>query len=313
MYAAATHCRAVRGALSQGSKQRRGAAMEFADRHRRRRHQHRRRAHGRLDRRRQDQDPDHAGCHQRHHHRAAHVLETPAHATAGIAGGHDRHHALHQRRRRAPPPGADRGRAARLAGHRRAAADGRLARRSGAMRSASHAYLVPRRPRVRRPRDLAARSGRDARHRRRHRGARGSPPRRSPRSSRRSTPSMEKQAAAIFAAAVPGAPSRSPARSAASGCWSARTPRSSTPACAIWRAQTVAAFRQSIAELGITAPLYLTQNDGTLMSADFAEQYPVLTFASGPTNSMRGAAFLSGLEGRDGRRHRRHDDAMSAR
>ena len=32
------------------------------------------------------------------------------------------------------------------------------------------------------------------------------------------------------------------------------------------------------------------------MSADFAEQYPVLTFASGPTNSMRGAAFLSGLK-----------------
>ena len=60
--------------------------------------------------------------------------------------------------------------------------------------------------------------------------------------------------------------------------------------------QTVAAFRAAIADLGIAAPLYLTQNDGTLMSADFAERYPVLTFASGPTNSMRGAAFLSGLK-----------------
>ncbi len=60
--------------------------------------------------------------------------------------------------------------------------------------------------------------------------------------------------------------------------------------------ETVTAFRQAISEMGITAPLYLTQNDGTLMSADFAEQYPVLTFASGPTNSMRGAAFLSGLK-----------------
>ncbi|MDP9358359.1 MAG: hydantoinase/oxoprolinase family protein [Chloroflexota bacterium] len=60
--------------------------------------------------------------------------------------------------------------------------------------------------------------------------------------------------------------------------------------------QTVAAFRRAITELGIAAPLYLTQNDGTLMSADFAERYPVLTFASGPTNSMRGAAFLSGLK-----------------
>jgi N-methylhydantoinase A/oxoprolinase/acetone carboxylase beta subunit len=31
------------------------------------------------------------------------------------------------------------------------------------------------------------------------------------------------------------------------------------------------------------------------MSAAYAEQYPVLTFASGPTNSMRGAAFLTGV------------------
>jgi N-methylhydantoinase A/oxoprolinase/acetone carboxylase beta subunit len=60
--------------------------------------------------------------------------------------------------------------------------------------------------------------------------------------------------------------------------------------------ETISAFRQAIADLGITAPLYITQNDGTLMSADYAEQYPVLTFASGPTNSMRGAAFLSGLK-----------------
>lgn len=59
-------------------------------------------------------------------------------------------------------------------------------------------------------------------------------------------------------------------------------------------ARTVAAFRRAIADLGIAAPLFLTQNDGTLMSAEFAERFPVLTFASGPTNSMRGAAFLSG-------------------
>jgi N-methylhydantoinase A/oxoprolinase/acetone carboxylase beta subunit len=59
--------------------------------------------------------------------------------------------------------------------------------------------------------------------------------------------------------------------------------------------RTIAAFEQSISSLGISAPLYLTQNDGTLMLADFAREFPVLTIASGPTNSMRGAAFLSGL------------------
>ncbi|MBC7443430.1 MAG: hydantoinase/oxoprolinase family protein [Ramlibacter sp.] len=57
----------------------------------------------------------------------------------------------------------------------------------------------------------------------------------------------------------------------------------------------VNAFQQALADSGIQAPLYFTQNDGTLMSAEFVEQYPVLTIASGPTNSMRGAAFLSGL------------------
>jgi N-methylhydantoinase A/oxoprolinase/acetone carboxylase beta subunit len=59
--------------------------------------------------------------------------------------------------------------------------------------------------------------------------------------------------------------------------------------------RTIRAFQDALAELGLTAPLYLSQNDGTLMTADFATRYPVLTFASGPTNSMRGAAVLSGL------------------
>jgi N-methylhydantoinase A/oxoprolinase/acetone carboxylase beta subunit len=55
-------------------------------------------------------------------------------------------------------------------------------------------------------------------------------------------------------------------------------------------------FREALAGAGIRAPFYVTQNDGTLMSADQVERYPVLTFASGPTNSMRGAAFLSGVK-----------------
>uniref|UniRef100_UPI0023B881A8 hydantoinase/oxoprolinase family protein n=1 Tax=Klebsiella pneumoniae TaxID=573 RepID=UPI0023B881A8 len=32
-----------------------------------------------------------------------------------------------------------------------------------------------------------------------------------------------------------------------------------------------------------------------IMHGSVAERYPVYCFASGPTNSMRGAAFLSGL------------------
>ncbi|MBC3193355.1 hydantoinase/oxoprolinase family protein [Pseudonocardia sp. C8] len=52
----------------------------------------------------------------------------------------------------------------------------------------------------------------------------------------------------------------------------------------------------SLAGEGFRCALYLSQNDGTLMDVEYARQYPVATFASGPTNSMRGAAFLSGLD-----------------
>jgi len=61
-------------------------------------------------------------------------------------------------------------------------------------------------------------------------------------------------------------------------------------------AHVVEAFRKAIAAAGIRGRFFLTQNDGTLMDAAFAERFPVLTFASGPTNSMRGAAFLSGVK-----------------
>lgn len=60
--------------------------------------------------------------------------------------------------------------------------------------------------------------------------------------------------------------------------------------------QIVASFRAALEGLGIQAPFFVSQNDGTLMAADYVERYPVLTFASGPTNSMRGAAFLSGVK-----------------
>jgi N-methylhydantoinase A/oxoprolinase/acetone carboxylase beta subunit len=59
--------------------------------------------------------------------------------------------------------------------------------------------------------------------------------------------------------------------------------------------RTTRAFTEAIRASGLAAPLYLTQNDGTVMLASVAEAYPVYSFASGPTNSMRGAAFLSGL------------------
>lgn len=57
----------------------------------------------------------------------------------------------------------------------------------------------------------------------------------------------------------------------------------------------MASFEAALSSLGITAPLYISQNDGTLISAAQAAAYPVMTIGSGPTNSMRGAAFLTGV------------------
>ncbi|KAF7797056.1 hypothetical protein EIP86_008248 [Pleurotus ostreatoroseus] len=68
---------------------------------------------------------------------------------------------------------------------------------------------------------------------------------------------------------------------------------------------TIAGFQKAIRALNLKCPLYLTQNDGTLTSAAAAARLPIRTFASGPTNSMRGAAFLAGLDtGRQGSSHK---------
>jgi len=57
----------------------------------------------------------------------------------------------------------------------------------------------------------------------------------------------------------------------------------------------VSGFQTALAENGLVVDSYITQNDGTLLSAEEAVRFPVLTLGSGPTNSMRGACSLAGL------------------
>ncbi|EZF71771.1 hypothetical protein H105_06030 [Trichophyton soudanense CBS 452.61] len=64
--------------------------------------------------------------------------------------------------------------------------------------------------------------------------------------------------------------------------------------------KTVRAFVQAMSDLKLTCSLYLTQNDGTLTDAVTASELPIKTFASGPTNSLTGAAFLASLDRRTG-------------
>jgi N-methylhydantoinase A/oxoprolinase/acetone carboxylase beta subunit len=54
------------------------------------------------------------------------------------------------------------------------------------------------------------------------------------------------------------------------------------------------ALRDALASNELEAAVFFAQNDGTLMALDYALRYPVLTIGSGPANSMRGAAYLTG-------------------
>ncbi|KAK5173555.1 uncharacterized protein LTR77_002236 [Saxophila tyrrhenica] len=60
--------------------------------------------------------------------------------------------------------------------------------------------------------------------------------------------------------------------------------------------KTIRGFKEAMDWLGLSCPLFLTQNDGTIIDADAAETTPIKTFNSGPTNSMSGAAYLAGLD-----------------
>lgn len=58
----------------------------------------------------------------------------------------------------------------------------------------------------------------------------------------------------------------------------------------------IASLIGSLQRAGVLSPVYFSQNDGTLVSAEFASRFPVVTCSAGPTNSLRGAAYLTGLD-----------------
>ncbi|KAK6221902.1 hypothetical protein LQW54_001122 [Pestalotiopsis sp. IQ-011] len=60
-------------------------------------------------------------------------------------------------------------------------------------------------------------------------------------------------------------------------------------------ASMIGGLAQAINQIIPRAKLYMTLNDGTISQASYAAHYPLKCFASGPTNSARGAAFI-GME-----------------
>lgn len=57
--------------------------------------------------------------------------------------------------------------------------------------------------------------------------------------------------------------------------------------------KTAEGFEKALQSNGIDAKVFFCQNDGTLMSKAYTLKYPILTVACGPTNSLRGASFLT--------------------
>ena len=108
-------------------------------------------------------------------------------------------------------------------------------------------------------------------------------------------PSHERRAAEIVAAVVPDAAITCSSDLGRIGLLERENAGLLNAALADLARDAIAAFQQAIRESGIAAPLFITQNDGTVAEAGQARRLPVYSFASGATNSMRGAAYLSGL------------------
>ncbi|MGO7634536.1 hydantoinase/oxoprolinase N-terminal domain-containing protein [Rhizobium leguminosarum] len=108
------------------------------------------------------------------------------------------------------------------------------------------------------------------------------------------TPDMEQRAAEILGNEIPGLSISLSHEVGRVGFLERENASVMNASLADLSRKVVNSFRNALKELAINAPFYISQNDGTLMVPDYVERYPVLTFASGPTNSMRGAAMLAG-------------------
>lgn len=106
---------------------------------------------------------------------------------------------------------------------------------------------------------------------------------------------MEERAAEILQAEVPGLGVSLSHRIGRIGLLERESATIMNAALLKLAEQVIESFKQAFVDLSLDIPFYVSQNDGTILYAEEVAKTPVLTFASGPTNSMRGAALLSGL------------------
>jgi N-methylhydantoinase A/oxoprolinase/acetone carboxylase beta subunit len=109
-------------------------------------------------------------------------------------------------------------------------------------------------------------------------------------------PDMEQRAARIVREQLPGASLATSSSIGRVGFLERENATIINASLMVMARRIMQSIDAALGELGVRAPCFVTQNDGTVATSAFAAEYPVLTFGSGPTNSMRGAAFLTGVQ-----------------
>lgn len=108
-------------------------------------------------------------------------------------------------------------------------------------------------------------------------------------------PDMEERAAAIVLDQIPDASVTLSGRLGHLGLLERENAAVLNASLVELAADFYSSLQSSLRQTGIQAPIYIVQNNGTLLDVQRAKRNPVLTFASGPTNSIRGAGYLSGV------------------
>jgi len=109
-------------------------------------------------------------------------------------------------------------------------------------------------------------------------------------------PSHERRAAEILAGRLPGVPISLSHEIGGLGLIARENAAILNSALFRVANSAIRSFQEAVDAFELTnAKIFLTQNDGTLMNVDYARKYPVRTIACGPTNSIRGAGYLTGM------------------
>lgn len=108
-------------------------------------------------------------------------------------------------------------------------------------------------------------------------------------------PDLEQRAAAIVRHEMPGARITLSGEVGGLGLIDRENAAIINASLAALGQQVVRSLEAAFSALEIRAPIFISQNDGTLITTEAAAALPIMTCSAGATNSIRGAAFLTGL------------------